>query len=381
MSSETIFTNARLVFEDRVQAGTLVVRDGRIAAIDDRRSTAPGAIDFDGDYLVPGLVELHTDHLERHLIPRPGVKWPARSGVLAHDAQIAAAGITTVFDALAVGDIDKSSMRADVLDEMIEGVAAARDEGCLRADHWIHLRCEVSDPRMPATVEKHLDNRLFRFASLMDHTPGQRQFVSVEAAARYYRGKYGMSEEAYDVFVKQRLEDHKTHSGPNRARMVAECRDRSIPLASHDDATEAHVAEAIENGVVVAEFPTTVEAARAAHEAGLKVLGGAPNIVRGGSHSGNVAIRDLARQGWLDVLSSDYVPVSLLQATFALTKGDGAITLPAALRLVTSEPARAASMDDRGRLEAGLRADLVRVRDVAEAPVVRTVWREGERVI
>ncbi|GIL37978.1 alpha-D-ribose 1-methylphosphonate 5-triphosphate diphosphatase [Roseiterribacter gracilis] len=381
MTTETIFTNAKLVLEDRVLHGTLVVRDGKIAAIDETRSNAPGAIDFDGDYLLPGLVELHTDHLERHLIPRPGVRWPARSGVMAHDAQIAAAGITTVFDALAVGDIDKSSMRADVLDEMIEGVAAARDAGALRADHWIHLRCEVSDPRMPGAVEKHLDHPLFRFASLMDHTPGQRQFLSIEAASRYYRGKYGMSEDAYHEFVERRLEEHKTHSAPNRARMVLSCRQRQIPLASHDDATEAHIAEAVSDGVVVAEFPTTVEAARAAHEAGLKVLGGAPNVVRGGSHSGNVAIRELAQRGWLDVLSSDYVPVSLLQAAFALTKGDGAITLPAAMRLVTAEPARAASMHDRGRLETGLQADLVRVRDAGDAPIVRTVWRAGARVI
>jgi alpha-D-ribose 1-methylphosphonate 5-triphosphate diphosphatase len=190
-----------------------------------------------------------------------------------------------------------------------------------------------------------------------------------------------MNEDDYQVFVERRLEEHKTHSAPNRARMVLSCRERKIPLASHDDATEAHVAEAVSDGVVVAEFPTTTEAARAAHEAGLKVLGGAPNVVRGGSHSGNVAIRELAQRGWLDVLSSDYVPVSLLQAAFALSRGENAISLPAAIRLITAEPARAASMNDRGRLEAGLRADLVRVRESAEAPVVRTVWREGERVI
>lgn len=379
--TDTVFTNATLVLEDSTLDGTLVIRDGRIAEIQPGRSNVAGAIDCDGDLLLPGLVELHTDHLERHVMPRPGVYWPAASAVLAHDAQVASAGITTVFDALSLGDIQDATGRTKNLTAMIESVTAARADGLLRADHWLHFRCEVSDPGLQEMLNPHLDHPLLRLASVMDHTPGQRQFVSREAAERYYRGKYGMDAEAYRQFREWRESHQAVHSQPNRTHVVTTCRQRGVPLASHDDATRAHVEEAIADGIVVAEFPTTEESASAAHEAGLQVLGGAPNIVRGGSHSGNVAVRQLAQKGWLDILSSDYVPCSLLQGAIALTEGEGAITLPAAIRLVAANPADAVGMTDRGRLATGLRADVVRVKLAGATPVVRSVWREGQRVV
>jgi alpha-D-ribose 1-methylphosphonate 5-triphosphate diphosphatase len=379
--TETIFTNATLVLERETLAGTLVVRDGRIAEIETGRSAIPGAVDCDGDMLLPGLVELHTDHLERHVMPRPGVFWPAASAVLAHDAQIASAGITTVFDALSLGDIQDATGRTQNLTAMIEAVTAARADNLLRADHWLHFRCEVSDPGLQDMLDPHLGHPLLRLASVMDHTPGQRQFVSREAAERYYRGKYGMDAEAYRQFCEWREAHQAVHSQPNRTHVVQACQARGVPLASHDDATRAHVDEAFADGIVVAEFPTTEESAAAAHEMGLQVLGGAPNIVRGGSHSGNVAVRQLAQKGWLDILSSDYVPCSLLQGAIALTRGDGAIALPAAIRLVSANPADAVGMTDRGRLATGLRADVVRMKLSGDTPVVRAVWREGARVV
>jgi alpha-D-ribose 1-methylphosphonate 5-triphosphate diphosphatase len=154
-----------------------------------------------------------------------------------------------------------------------------------------------------------------------------------------------------------------------------------VTLASHDDATLDHVDEAIADGVGLAEFPTSKEAARASHEAGMSVLMGAPNVVRGGSHSGNIAAKDLAEAGILDVLSSDYVPSSLLQAVFKLADDVDAISLPQAVALVTSTPARTVGMDDRGIVAVGKRADLLRVRNLDQLPIVRTVWRQGRRVI
>ena len=166
----------------------------------------------------------------------------------------------------------------------------------------------------------------------------------------------------------------------HREALAAICAARGIAVASHDDATLDHVAEARQFNVTVAEFPTSMVAARASHEAGMGVLMGAPNVVRGKSHSGNIAARDLAEAGVLDVLSSDYVPFSLIYAPFVLAETVDHIELPRAIAMVTANPARQVGLTDRGRLASGLRADLVRVGRNEGIPVVRQVWREGRRV-
>lgn len=379
MSPRTHFTNAAIVTRDAVIEGTLTVADGLVLAVEDGASKVPGAIDFDGDYLLPGLVELHTDHLEGHYAPRPGVRWPAASAVMAHDAQVAAAGITTVFDALAVGDVADGSERVRNLQAMADGVVKAQDGGMLRAEHFLHLRCEVSHGGLPDLFRPFVGHPLVRLLSVMDHTPGQRQFASLEAYASYYKNKHKLDDHQFEVFTRDRLRDHELYSGRNRELVVGVARELGIVIASHDDATEGHVAESVEYGATIAEFPTTHVAAEAARAAGLAVLGGAPNVVRGGSHSGNVSVADLAARGLLDILSSDYVPSSLMHAAFALARET--LSLPRAVALVSETPARVVGLDDRGVIEAGRLADFARVRLIEGVPVVRGVWRRGERII
>jgi len=165
-----------------------------------------------------------------------------------------------------------------------------------------------------------------------------------------------------------------------RREIVALAHQYEIPLASHDDTTDENVTDAIRDRVSVAEFPTTIEAARGLHQAGIGILMGAPNVVRGGSHSGNIAAVDLAREGYLDILSSDYIPSSLLMAARQLPQHVPAIDLPAAIRTVTKAPAEAVGLSDRGEIATGKRADLIRVHVASSVPVVRSVWREGRRV-
>jgi alpha-D-ribose 1-methylphosphonate 5-triphosphate diphosphatase len=214
----------------------------------------------------------------------------------------------------------------------------------------------------------------------MDHTPGQRQFTSLDHFRVYYQGKTGMSDDAFLQMVDRRVSMAQKHSAHHRNEIAARCRAAGIVLASHDDATAEHVRESVEHGVTLAEFPTTLEAATAARDSGLRILMGAPNVVRGGSHSGNVAARSLLGQGLLDILSSDYVPFSLLHAAFMVTEGEDAVPVPDAIATITRNPAEAAGLDDRGVIEVGRRADLVRVRLDHEVPLVRSVWREGRRV-
>ena len=379
--NETLFTNARIVTRENCVLGDLLVRDGQIARIEPaaRPSAAPGAIDLGGDFLLPGLVELHTDNLERHATPRPRVRWPAVSAVITHDAQMAASGITTSYDALAIGDIQRGGDRIEALGGMVAAVTEAQQSGMLRADHRLHLRCELSFPDLPALLTPLAAHPMVGLMSLMDHTPGQRQFVSLDQFKTYYQGKYNLSDAALADFIRSRQADQERYAADNRAMVIALARQRGIRLASHDDATLAHVEEAREAGVVIAEFPTTAEAATAAHGAGMSVLGGAPNVVRGGSHSGNASALDFARAGILDILSSDYVPVSLLHAAFKLTDEAG-FTLPDAVATVSNNPAASVGLADRGRIETGLRADLVRVAVIDKMPFARTTWRLGERI-
>ncbi len=376
--SQQVFRNALIVLPDEVVRGSLEVRDGRIADI--ARGPSGLGEDLDGDLLIPGLVELHTDHIEGHYLPRPKVRWNMMAALQAHDAQIAASGITTVFDALRVGMDEDALLGSDDMLSLADTIAEAASQGRLRSDHYIHLRCEVSAPDVLATFESIAQRPLVRLASLMDHAPGQRQFIDLETYRSYYQRKMNLTDDAFAAFCRRRVAESDAYSRPNRRFIADHCRAAGIAVASHDDATVAHVREGIALGIALAEFPTTIEAARASHAAGLKVLMGAPNIVRGGSHSGNVSAADLLDHGLLDILSSDYVPFSLVQAACALHEA-GTLDLPAAIRLVSINPAAAARLDDRGSIAVGLRADLVRVgTKPGLPPLVAGVWREGRRV-
>lgn len=367
--------NATLVLPDAVRHGALVVADGRIAAIgDDAR--APGALDLDGDYLLPGLIDLHTDNLERQVLPRSNARWPSRSALLAHDAHCAAAGITTVLDALCLGDLGFEPDRHQTFLDGIADLDALAPTGLLRAEHFLHLRCEMPAPGMPALLERVADHPRLRLASLMDHTPGIGQYGDV-AHWRALRRRDGLTDAQIDAQIAGLLDQRARHRDANRAAVLARLGGR-VPLASHDDATADEVAAGAADGLAVSEFPVTEAAARAAPAHGMAVIAGAPNIVRGGSHAGNVAAASLVRAGLVDALASDYMPAALIEATFACA-GLG-LGLPAAVRLVTDAPARIAGLDDRGRLAPGLRADLIRVRLHDGLPVIRAVWRAGERV-
>ncbi len=376
---ETVFTNARIVLEDAVIDGTVVVCDGRVKVI--AEGTSRKGVDFGGDYLVPGLVELHTDHLESHYSPRPGVRWNVTAAIQAHDAQIAASGITTVFDCLRLGADEDGGFADGEMRKIADALSVARHENRLRADHRVHLRCEVSAFNVLDHYADFDADHQVGLVSLMDHAPGQRQFQTMDQYILYYKIKRGLSDDAFDAFVKRRQDASAQYSDPHRKALAQACNARGVTIASHDDATLEHVDEAIGLGVRLAEFPTSIEAARASHAAGMSVLMGAPNVVRGSSHSGNVSARQLAQAGVLDVLSSDYVPISLIHAPFILAEEIEDISLPQAIAMVTATPARTVGLDDRGSIKPGSRADLVRVRrGQGEVPVVRGVWREGERV-
>jgi alpha-D-ribose 1-methylphosphonate 5-triphosphate diphosphatase len=296
--------------------------------------------------------------------------------MLTHDAQIAAAGITTVGDAVCVGYHGGKSERLEYLSLSIDVLRRARAARALKADHFLHLRLELADPHMLGLFEPLMHEPSLRLISFMDHTPGQRQYRDV---ARFRALHADRSDRELEELVARRLSQQREHAHCQRDAVLRLVAGHPAVRASHDDTTPEHVAEAVACGCRVAEFPTTMEAAEAARGSGLKIVMGAPNLVLGGSHSGNVSAADLIERGLLDILSSDYVPASLLQAAFLLHEGLD-FTLPEAMAPVSRLPAEILGLTDRGRIAPGLRADLIRVREVGTTPTVVAVWREGQRI-
>lgn len=377
MPLETAFNNARIVTRNAVLDGSLTIADGMITAVDTAGSGGAGR-DMDGDYILPGFVDIHTDNLEKHLEPRPGVTWPGLAAIVAHDRQIAAAGITTVFDSLYVGFDGTASGRREALEVAMASLLDAAKGEALVADHMLHLRCELGSEHVVDDLVAVVDQSRVKLISVMDHTPGQRQWRNLDHWRQFHSRRY--SREELDATLETRIEGQRLYAAGNRRRIVDLCRERGLPLASHDDTTVEHVLEGVGDGVAISEFPTTFEAAHCAHRQGLATVMGAPNIVMGGSHSGNVAAHDLACQGLLDGLASDYVPVSMIQAVFMLhNRWD--IPLTETVAMASSNPATMVGLDDRGRIETGRRADLIRVRLIGDTAVVREVWVRGERVM
>lgn len=379
--AETVLRNARLVLADEVVHGSLLLRDGRIAEVSAGATAVKGADDMGGDYVLPGLIDLHTDHFEKHVLPRPGTRWNMVSAVLAHDAQMAAGGITTSFDCVCVGVSIKHPERREIFRPMIDAVREASSKDMLRADHIVHLRCEVTDAVVVELFDSVADHAAVGMMSLMDHAPGHRQYPDVKRFRERTMKNLKLSEAEADAHIERLLGAQEYLVPRNRMELAARGRERGLAIASHDDETPEHVADAAALGITVTEFPTTLAAAGAARDNGMKIIMGAPNLLRGGSHSGNVSAAELAAEGLLDNLASDYVPASLLQAAFRLTEEAHGLTLSQAVATVTAQPAETARLADRGRIAPGLRADLVRVTMVEGQPYVKTVWREAERVM
>jgi len=379
VSSRRLITNASLLTREEIVTGTIEIVDGRLSDVQPGRSHLPDADDWEGDFLFPGLIELHTDNLEKHLEPRPGVRWPALSALLTHDAQISTAGITTVLDAMGVGDFDERSVRAQGLQAAAAALHEARSRNLLRAEHLLHMRCELACDNMLPVVTPFLDDPHVKLVSIMDHTPGQRQWMDIERFRIYTQRNQRWSDEYLAEVVRERQDMQNRNAHSNRKGLLELCRSRHIPLASHDDTVPEHVLEAVESGFVISEFPTTEPAARTAREQGLGIVMGAPNLVRGGSHSGNISALELAQHDLLDCLSSDYVPHSLLHGVFLLRDQAG-WSLPKAARTASLNPARLVGLDDRGEIAAGKRADFVRVRELSGVPVSMMTWREGRRI-
>ncbi|MEX5578354.1 alpha-D-ribose 1-methylphosphonate 5-triphosphate diphosphatase [Pseudophaeobacter sp. A-200-2] len=379
MTQEMILANATLVLPGETRTGSLRIKDGEIADMAEGAGVPTGAVDCGGDFVSPGLIELHTDNLERHIQPRPKVDWPHAAAIIAHDAELAGTGITTVFDALRVGSIKAKEARygqyaRSLASELLE----LRAKDALKISHFLHLRAEVCSETLVEELNEFGDDDRVGLVSLMDHTPGQRQFRDISKLEAYVKGKHGFDDDAFLQHIANLKTMRDTYGDLHEVEAVKAAQRFGAVLASHDDTTEDQVAVSAGHGIRLAEFPTTVEAARACHAHDIQVMMGAPNLIRGGSHSGNVAAQELAELDLLDIVSSDYVPAALLLAAARLGEiwGD----MSRGMATVTSAPAKAVGLKDRGALEVGKRADLIRFAMRAGVPALQGVYSRGQRV-
>lgn len=375
----TALSNARIVTANDIVLGSVTMKDGVIIDIHEG-NTCQAAIDMEGDYLIPGIVDIHTDNLERHYFPRPNIDWNPASASIAHDGVCIANGVTTVFDSLSLGAWSNETVRAvGNLRRLVAGLNTARSAGALRADHRIHWRCELPSPSLPELLEEFLPEPMAGMASFMDHTPGQRQYKNLDYFLdRNWRDQ--MTEAEIAARLDERRTDQANNVDSNRALLGKMAAELGLVLAAHDDETADHVAAAHAAGAVIAEFPVTLEAAAEARRLGMFNIMGGPNLIRGGSYSGNVSAAELASKELLDGFASDYVPRSLVECAFRLVDEAHGWLLPQAVATVTHAPAKAAGLSDRGQLAPGLRADILRVNADSGLPIIRSVWVAGERV-
>ena len=379
MTETLILANASVILPNAVVRGAVTLADGKIQAITEGSDVPAGAIDFGGDYLAPGLIELHTDNLERHIEPRPEVDWPHLPALIAHDAELASTGITTVFDAMRVGSIHSGKGRyIDYARKLADELLSARAQGLFKISHFLHLRAEICSETLLEELSRFSPDDRVGIVSLMDHTPGQRQFRDLSALRTYVAKKRGMNDQEFLDHVENLKGLQAKFGEVHEKGAIAEAKRLGAVLASHDDTTTDHVDTSAGNGVGFAEFPTTVEAAEACRKHGIAAMMGAPNLIRGGSHSGNVSAADLAKRDLLDIVSSDYVPAALLMSVFVLA--DIWNDLPKAMATVTANPAKAVGLTDRGVIEVGKRADVIRIRQTSGAAILRGVWSQGQRV-
>ncbi|HBD32627.1 MAG TPA: alpha-D-ribose 1-methylphosphonate 5-triphosphate diphosphatase [Cupriavidus sp.] len=374
----TYLTHATLVLPDRVlHDSAMLIADGQIAAIEPASAPADAeVIDLRGHTVMPGLIDVHCDAIEKEAEPRANVLFPLDFAVAQVDRRNAAAGITTPYHALSFASNQFGVRNNETAATLVPTVAAYRAHSLV--DNRIHCRYEVTDNAAVPVLEMLMAEGVVDLLSVMDHSPGQGQFKTLDAYLSYMMGNHGMSrEEAADAAAKKSAELAGATERVNR--LVSKAHELGIPTASHDDDSPQRIAAMHALGVRMSEFPINVETARAASAHALPTILGAPNVLRGKSQSGSMRAIDAIHAGVGHILCSDYQPSTLIAAAFAASRLAD-LPLDRALALVTSNPADACLLDDRGRLAPGKRADVIAVGSIAGQPMVTHTWSAGRLV-
>ena len=378
MNNHFYLTCAQVVLENEtLNDAAVLIADGQIVAINPASSAGAQEIDLSGHILMPGMIDLHCDALEKEAEPRPGVHFPFDFACAQADKRNAAAGITTVYHALSFANAELGVRNNDTAAELAHAVRAWQEHALV--DNRVHARYEITDPTAPSTLHELLTNDEIHLMSFMDHTPGQGQFKSIEAYRTFQARTYKKDAAEFEALLVEKLSQGEG-AVARMEQLAKAARELGIPLASHDDDRPEKIDVVKTLGVSVSEFPINLETAQAARAAGLATLLGAPNILRGKSQSGSMRALDAVMNGVADCLCGDYSPAALLPAVLKLPSLAN-IPLHKAVALVTCNPARAVGLNDRGVIASGKRADLLAVRYLGGLPQAAKVWSSGIAVM
>ena len=373
----TYLTNARVVLPDQVlENSAVLIGDGCIVAVEPDGARADSVVDLHGQTLMPGLIDLHCDAIEKEAEPRSRVLFPLDFAVAQVDRRNAAAGITTPYHALSFANNEWGVRNNQTAAQVVRTVRAFRDHSLV--DNRVHCRYEVTDEASVDVLRALMDDGAVDLLSVMDHSPGQGQFKTLESYLQYMMGNHAMSREQAEEAAQSKVRA-KDGAVERVKALLAHAQARGIPTASHDDDSIQRIATMRNLGVAMSEFPITLDTARAAVSCGLPTILGAPNVLRGQSQSGSMRAIDAIRAGVASCLCSDYQPSTLIAAAFA-AQAQTDLTLPQAVALVTRNPALACGLTDRGSIAAGQRADLVAVAQVGAQPLVSHTWSAGRLV-
>ncbi|RKP56096.1 alpha-D-ribose 1-methylphosphonate 5-triphosphate diphosphatase [Cohnella endophytica] len=373
MGDFTTIRGGWIVLPDGVIKGDLRIEDGRIAGIEatnvsERKLSDDRIIDAEGSWVLPGLIDIHCDAIEKEVEPRPNTLFPLDMAFLQFERKLAGHGITTMLHSLSLG-VGLSLRGEHLVSQMVRLIAELRAERAM-IRHGVHLRYEVSHLTGFDLARGLMEEGLLDYLSLMDHAPGQGQYHRPGAFERYVMKNQGVGLEEVAAIVEE-LEQRRSRVDWSKLKdLTAEARGRGIAVASHDDDSREAVDRSLGFWATVSEFPLSLETAKYAHSKGMGVCVGAPNIVRGGSHDGNLKAVDAIRDGVADILCSDYHPASLLHSIFLL-ENDG-IPLHKAVAMATINPAQALGRSSEvGSIVVGKKADLIVVRKVRGNPLVK----------
>jgi alpha-D-ribose 1-methylphosphonate 5-triphosphate diphosphatase len=378
----------RVVTPDAVLDGAVVRVEGRHVASVEAVEAAPSEadevdVDLAGAYLLPGLIDVHADYIEHMAAPRPTAMLDFRFALREAERELITHGITTMFHSLALYGFDAFATnpvrRPGPTKALIDVVHAShRFEHVLH--HRLHARLEIDDAGRVEELAGYLRAGKVHLLSFMDHTPGQGQYRDLEAFREAVKG-YGTLDDAGVDALIARSRDRALLDADTLAALARVATEHGVAVASHDDDGEAKVDLAASFGTTISEFPITLDVARYARAKGLHTVAGAPNVLLGGSHSGNLSAEAAVLDGAVDVLCSDYYPAALLRAIFALHARHGG-DLARFVRLATTNAAVATRIDhETGALVPGLRADLIAVHVLGDgSPAVTDAFAAGAPV-
>jgi alpha-D-ribose 1-methylphosphonate 5-triphosphate diphosphatase len=376
-----IIKNATAVLKDRLlEHAVLVIENGVIQDI--LQMNPPGCVgsgsdvvDAGGMLVMPGIIDIHSDAVEKEIEPRPDIRFPIELALSQLERRLASQGLTAVFHSLSFAGGD--GVRDDRIAQSIIDQIKQRSRSVIR--NFVHLRYEITNFESLPLVGELLQSGSVDLFSIMDHSPGQGQYQTMEDYAHYVRKTYRLPEEQIAKIVDERLTRRKMVSSEALTGLVHSAVEQRIPVASHDDDTAAKIQWACDAGISIAEFPINMETAEQATAKKLFVLVGAPNIARGGSHNGNLSALDLIKAGFANIVCSDYYTASMLYAVFKVA--ETIHDLPEAVKMVTLNPAIATRKEKMfGSLEQGKQADLIIVGSSGELPVVHKTFVNGTLV-